>query len=317
MAAFAVVFVLLAVPHFMLTDLVPLLAERYFPGTGLIEIVLVSLYASWLTEALPRGSSIGRIRQRVWLLFSVVFFTQVVLGLLGVEKMLMTGSLHLPVPAVIVAGPVFRGHGLFMPILFLATVVVAGPAWCSWLCYVGAWDNLAAGPHSARHSPPRYRTVARIAILAGIVATALSLRFAGADTSTAVLAGAGFGVVGILIMATLSRRRGLMVHCTMYCPIGLLSTAIGRINPFRLSIGSACTTCMECSHVCRYGALERSDIRNRKPGFTCTLCGDCTSVCRKGVIRYRFPGLRGDTPRKLFMVIVVSLHAVFLAFARI
>jgi hypothetical protein len=40
-------------------------------------------------------------------------------------------------------------------------------------------------------------------------------------------------------------------------------------------------------------------------------------VCRKGVIRYRFPGLRDETARKVYMVVVVSLHAVFLAFARI
>ncbi|HDJ22855.1 MAG TPA: 4Fe-4S binding protein [Candidatus Aminicenantes bacterium] len=56
---------------------------------------------------------------------------------------LMTGKLHLPVPALILAGPIYRGTLSFMLILFLVTIVLVGPAWCSHLCYVGAWDDIA------------------------------------------------------------------------------------------------------------------------------------------------------------------------------
>ena len=31
-------------------------------------------------------------------------------------------------------------------------------------------------------------------------------------------------IAGVAIMATLSRQRGVMVHCTAYCPIGWLAT---------------------------------------------------------------------------------------------
>jgi hypothetical protein len=41
-----------------------------------------------------------------WTFFSVVFFAQLVLGLAGMPSMLMTGELHAPVPALILAGPV-------------------------------------------------------------------------------------------------------------------------------------------------------------------------------------------------------------------
>ena len=84
-----------------------------------------------------------------------MFFAQFVFGVAGVERLLMTGQLHVPVPAVVVAGPLYRGEGLFMPILFAATLLLVGPAWCSYLCYVGSWDGLAAT--ARRHAGPSRR----------------------------------------------------------------------------------------------------------------------------------------------------------------
>ncbi len=89
--------------------------------------------------------------------FSMVFFAQLLLGLAGIEKLLMTGKLHLPVPALIIAGPLFRGEGVFMLILFAATVLLVGPAWCSYLCYIGAWDNYAATAQKRPGRLPSWR----------------------------------------------------------------------------------------------------------------------------------------------------------------
>ena len=47
----------------------------------------------------------------MWLIFSIIFFTQLILGVAGVDKLLMTGKLHLPVPALIAAGPLYRAGG--------------------------------------------------------------------------------------------------------------------------------------------------------------------------------------------------------------
>ena len=60
----------------------------------------------------------------------------------------MTGKLHLPVPMMILAGPIYRGHTSVMSILFLSTLILSGPAWCSHLCYFGAIDNYQ--PHSEK-----------------------------------------------------------------------------------------------------------------------------------------------------------------------
>ena len=34
-----------------------------------------------------------------------------------------------PIPAMILAGPLYRGEGFFMPLLFLSTIFFVGPAW--------------------------------------------------------------------------------------------------------------------------------------------------------------------------------------------
>ncbi len=118
-------------------------------------------------------------------------------------------------------------------------------------------------------------------------------------------------------MLFISRRTGSMVHCTVYCPLGLLSNLLGRINPFRIRIGPGCTSCGVCVRACRYSALSSTDIENGRPGLTCTLCGDCVNACPESVMNYRFPALSPGQARTLFVILVVSLHAVFLATARI
>jgi polyferredoxin len=250
----------------------------------------------------------------------VVFFAQLGLGLAGMETMLMTEELHLPVPALIVAGPVYRGEGLFMPILYTTTILLVGPAWCSWLCYIGAWDDWAAGrKKGARHHPvPKWAThILRPAILLLIVGTALLLRWYNAPVGLAFGLALGFGLAGVGVMVFLSSRTGYMIHCTVVCPIGLISNLAGRISPWRLRIDSGCTRCGQCSRTCRYSALEKQDLENGRPGLPCTLCGDCVGQCPNGLIGYRFPGLNPKQARIAFIILIVSIHTLFLGVARI
>lgn len=297
-----------------------LLADRFLPGSGWLEILGLALYAAWLGGRLLASRDTARARLALWSLFSMVFFAQLVLGLLGAERLLMTGALHLPVPALIVAGPLFRGHGLFMAVLYGATVLVVGPAWCSWLCYVGAWDGLAAARSGKRPDQERWRrwtVTGRAATLALTAGGALALRSLGASWVLAVWLAAGFGLAGAGIMLILSRRAGVMVHCATFCPIGLVGNVLGRINPFRVRMDDSCTGCGACAARCRYAALTARDIARGRPGPSCTLCGDCLGACAHGSIGYRFPGLSSAAARTAFLVLAVGLHAAFLGLARI
>lgn len=177
---FLITFTLLGVVY-LKVDMPMLLADRFLPGTGWIEIIIASGYAAWVYYHMKDPRHVARWRKAIWLLFTGVFFSQLLLGLVADERFLMTGELHLPVPAVILAGPLYRMQMSFMPMLFLSTV----------------------------------------------------------------------------------------------------------------------------------------NIKQRKPGMTCTYCGECLSACHQQSIRYRFAGLSPSHARNLFLVLTISLHACFLALARI
>lgn len=296
-----------------------LLADRFWPGSGWLEIFLLALYAAWAAGALGDPKNARRLRPMLWAFFSAVFFAQLALGLSGIQEMLMTGRLHLPVPALIVGGPLFRGEGFFMPILFAVSVLLVGPAWCSWLCYIGAWDDQASRlpRRPPRNAPGKLLWYGRGAAMLLTVGAALSLRALGVSPGTAVLAAAVFGLAGVGVMLAASRRQGYMVHCATYCPMGLAGNLLGRLSPWRLRIDKGCTQCGVCSHACRYGALTTRDLAAGRPGLSCTLCGDCLPACPHSHPGYAFPGLSRQTARSAFLVMVVSLHAVFLGVARI
>lgn len=294
-----------------------LLAERFFRSGGYLEAVLLAVYAGLVIFGMQDERVHARWRRRIWLFFSCFFFAQLVLGLAGLAEFLMTGVLHLPVPALIVAGPVYRGGGLFMPTLFLSTTLLVGPAWCSFLCYIGVWDLEAA--RSKRRPAPlpakiRLLQVFSLALVAGV---ALVLRLAQVPPMWAAGLAALFGIGGVFAMITWSRRTGQMTHCLAFCPIGFLATTIGRLSPWRMRILAQCDDCGACTLACRYNALQPQHIQSRSPGPSCTLCGDCVRVCKRRLIHYRLFGLAPNTARQAFLVLVISLHAVFVGLARI
>ena len=198
--------------------------------------------------------------------------------------------------------------------LCLTSVLLVGPAWCSHLCYLGAVDNVSADRRKRPMPLPRRREVVRVGLAVGVVAVAIGLRAGGASGLVAGSAALAFGLLGVAVMLLVSRLRGSMVHCVVYCPIGLLAAYLGRLSPFRLRITDACTDCLACTRVCRYDALNVPDIRARRPAPSCTLCADCLRTCKPDALSFGFGPWRG---RSAFVVIVVSLHAAFLGLARV
>lgn len=297
-----------------------LMVERFFPGWGWLEIAVLGYYAQWLGSQMLSPEGHRKYRPRIWALFSALFFGQLALGLLGIDQMLMTGTLHLPVPALILAGPVFRGEGFFMIILFSITVLLVGPAWCSHLCYIGAWDD--AMSRLGRRPAPNLvvsglRVAGRVTTLILALGAALVLRIMGVSGSTSILFAVAFGLIGVGIMVFVSRKAGLMVHCTTYCPMGIVANIFGRISPLRIKVGADCTRCGVCFTRCRYNALDKTRVVLGTPAISCTLCGDCVSACAHKQIGYSFPGLTQVNARTVFIGLVVSLHAIFLGVARI
>lgn len=256
-------------------------------------------------------------RRRLWWFFSAVFFSQLFLGMCGLDSFLMTpGKLHFPVPALMAAAPLFRGERFFMPILFATTLLLVGPAWCSHICYLGAWDTAAAGARGRPVRRPSWHHPARVAMLVLVIGSALLLRLLGASLMLAGALALALGLGGVAVMLLLSRRCGAMVHCAVYCPTGLLAGLLGKLSPFRMRMASGCDGCARCRQSCCFEALEPCHIKKRRPGLSCTLCGDCLSACEGGFMEYRFPGLGPARAFALFLILVTTLHTAVLGLAR-
>jgi len=143
------------------------------------------------------------------------------------------------------------------------------------------------------------------------------LNLAGAGSGTAALLGGAFGLAGVAVMLLASRRLGVMIHCTVFCPIGWVTAVAGRLHPLKVRFGPGCTDCLACTTACRYDALTKDDVARRRVGTSCTLCGDCVGACRHASLAYSFPGLSGRAARGVFLALVIGLHAAFLGLARI
>ncbi|HEY5470186.1 MAG TPA: 4Fe-4S binding protein [Bacteroidales bacterium] len=293
-----------------------LLAERFLKGSGWVEILLISCYGAFIVNKMKDPMNVPKWRKISWTTFSLVFFTQLIIGLSGFDKFLMTGKLHLPIPMMILAGPIYRGQLSVMTILFLSTVILTGPAWCSQLCYFGAFDNLSSGGKTSKEIL-RNKGAIKSTVLILVIAMAIILRWLNISMLISTLIAIAFGVGGILIMIFFSLKRKKMVHCVMYCPIGTLVNIFKHVNPFRMYIDQSCTLCMNCTKFCKYDALNPSDIKNSKPSITCTLCGDCLAGCHHNSIKYKFLKMKPEQARNLYLVLTISLHAACMALARI
>lgn len=292
------------------------LLERAFAGGGWLQIALVTAYAFVVAYNMQDPAKSALWRRRTWLFFSIVFFGQLALGLFVSSFFLLTGKLHLPIPALIIAGPLYRGEGFMMPVLLVTSLLLSGPAWCSHICYFGGFDNLAA---MGIHKKTALKGIMPVkqSILFVLITGSIVLRQFNVPMLWAASLALAFGLAGVAVILLYSRKYGRMVHCTVFCPVGTLVQHLKRVSPFRLKISQSCTTCGRCSSHCNYGALATSDLVKRKPGLTCTLCGDCLASCPHNSLQYHLLNVSAVNSRKAWLMITISLHAVTLAVARI
>jgi len=296
-----------------------LLLARFFPKYGgEVEAFFLALYGAYIFQKMLTSPSRSKVRLRIWTVFSVIFFLQLLVGLIGIESFLQTGKLHWPIPAYIVVGPVFRGGGLFMVFLLLSTIVLVGPAWCSFLCYIGSWDQHLAQIQFRRSRLSFFASLSSFGrgyILLGVIFVALLFNWMQISYFFTIYASLFFIAISLFAFY-LSYRKRFMFHCTRFCPIGFLTNLFGRVNPFRMRIDDSCTLCGHCVAKCRYDALNMERVKNKHPSITCTLCADCLEVCdSKSISFYLWSG--NKKVEKIFFMLVISLHVVFLGVARI
>jgi len=313
-AVFVIVAILLSVVQ-TVPEKPLLLAERLFCNGGWLQVFLISAYSAFLSFKMQFRESRAIWRMRSWTLFTVIFYFQMILGVVADSVFLFSGKLHVPVPAILIAGPMYRFSSWFMIILFLSAILVAGPAWCSHLCYFGSMDAAASGKIKKKNTALNH--LLRFSVLILVVAVALILRLVSGSGNFATLLAILFGVLGIGIILFVSRKRGYMFHCINYCPVGTVVSRLKYISPFRFRLKENCTKCYACTKSCKYQALMQENIDKGKIGSTCTYCGDCLVTCKHGALEYRFMNLSPESSERLWIIITVALHSIFLAVARV
>jgi len=319
---FLLVFALL-IPVQILPEKILLLFERLFSGGGWLQITIVSLYAAILMYNMQFRERRAKWRERSWLFFACFFYFQLILGISADSLFLLSGKLHIPIPAIIIAGPVFRFSSWFMIILFISTIIFTGPAWCSHLCYFGAFDSVSSHKSAKNERPDsivsgkKMRIITKFSILLILTGTALVLRIMNGSNNLATLLAMLFGMIGIGIILAVSRKTGSMHHCTLYCPVGTIVNYAKYISPFRFEINSKCTACCSCISKCRYMALSAESVKMNKIEDTCTYCGDCLTSCKHDALQYRFLRLSPEVAERLWLILTITIHAVFVAVARV
>ena len=300
-----------------------LLLERFAPGWGEAQVLFISWYSVFALALLlsPKRSRKGR--KLLWAVFSLVFFGQLALGLLGVEKMLMTGNLHIPVPGFIIFGPVFRGICSMMLVLMPMATLLGGSAWCSMLCYFGPLDSVVADNMPVKPIPPILQWMVRYGrpcVLAVGILVALALRVLEQPLEVALGISFLFVCASLCVMAIISKKYNSMMHCTAFCPVGIVVNTLGKISPWRIRIEQEkCDNCGVCEKICKYRAISSASRAKGTAALQCSLCMDCIPACKKQAINLRTAvlPLSGTTAKHVFLALLVIMHAVFIAFARV
>lgn len=320
----AVVFIAVFVLLFLLRSFVPLnllILERLFGELGSIQIFLAAWYGAFAAGILADPQRCRRLRIRLWLIFGAAFFMQFGLGLLGMDEMFLTGRLHAPIPAFILYGPLFRESVSAMPFIVLVSVLFLGSAWCSMLCYFGPFDALASQGRTVRAVPAWLASLLRCgrpAILVSGLALTWGLREAGLSVCGTVSLSLAYALLSLMIMAGLSRRYGGMLHCTTFCPMGLVVSLLGRLSPWRIRIDQKrCSGCGGCEKICRWRAITPESRAEGGTLLRCSLCRDCLSLCPHGAISLHCAGLPPAFAHRLFSGLLAVFHAVFLSVAMV
>lgn len=299
-----------------------LLLERYFPLWGSVELFFAAWYAAFIAGLLLNDQR-GEKRKKIWLIFTGVFFGQLILGLAGFEKMLMSGKLHIPLPAFIIFSPVYRGEvSFFMPLLLVLSVILAGSTWCSFLCYFGSLNTKADSGLKKAAPPSKFLDFilkyGRLLVLLTGVSVALGLRLSGAPLSLALSLALVFGLISFLALIYLSGRYGGLIHCTAFCPIGLVVNVLARLSPWRIKVDPArCTNCGACEKICVYRAIEAESRQKGRTNLRCSMCRDCLNHCSKKAIYLWNPLLPAQLRLFGLVGLAVILHVLFLVTARV
>ena len=188
---------------------------------------------------------------------------------------------------------------------FIAAVLVAGGAFCGWICPMGTLQDLLSAIRKRlrlpqiriSHTVEKYGSLMRFVVLFGILAITIrqvELVFASVCPYRSIFglswlfsphAGdwLAYAIAGAIIVVSLFVSR---FWCRFLCPLGAVVSVAARLSPARLFRNQeTCTSCGLCERVCPMNCA----IQNTKhPTATCNMCLECVRVCAPGSLATGF-----------------------------
>jgi len=240
------------------------------------------------------------------------------LGIVGAVLWLALGRGRRPFEAFCPFGGVEAAWGLFrekayscttsemnVAMLFgvLALAVVAGKAFCGWLCPIGFLNELLAKlgralPFLRRVQVPlradRWLRLLRYPftiLMLVLTWRAGELVLRGYDPFYIIFSGFGHGTIGLVSVVVLAvLLLGALVipmfWCRYFCPLGAVQDLLARFGLVRVHrAADACTGCGACDRVC----LQRLDVSrpDSVASIDCTRCLDCVEACPEKALSMR------------------------------
>ena len=181
--------------------------------------------------------------------------------------------------------------------------LIAGRAYCSWVCPVNMITDLAAWVRRVTHHEKdniinatktrnfRYWFLVFMLITSAVVGAAAFEFISPIGIFTRSVAfSVGFGwvwLIAIFLLDAFILKNG---WCGHICPVGAMYSVIGTKSLIRVKHDvQKCTNCGECLIVCPENQVL-SPVINKKSdyihGIECTNCGRCIEVCNDDALKF-------------------------------
>ena len=202
-------------------------------------------------------------------------------------------------------------------IFLLALTLIAGRAFCGWVCPFGFLLDLVDSviPHKLRLPRWLANRKNKYGVLAGAVAASAATGNQAFCTVCPIgavcrgygvqsaMGGAELAIIPFIAAMNVGGKRS---WCRYFCPVGAFFGLIARFGLAYIEIGAPkCKkfSCKRCAEVCPMGVVPDSDLQDGKSPVIsrveCILCLRCVDICPYKAARLRFGFRKESIPSSL------------------